>query len=109
MNILSWNCRGLRNLEAVLVLHNLVKAQGRIVLFFMETKLDIRKMEVLKVKLRFKFCFTVPSLGCSGGLALLWNDPAHITIHNFSQNYIDSHISLNWGDHMEVHGLLWLP
>ena len=62
----------------------------------METKLDVRKMEVLRVKLRFKFCFTVPSLGRHGGLALLWNDPAHITIHNFSQNHIDSHISLNW-------------
>jgi hypothetical protein len=57
-----------------------MKAQGPTVLFLMETKLDVRKMEVLRVKLRFKFCFTVPSLGRSGGLALLWNDPAQITI-----------------------------
>uniref|UniRef100_A0A2N9IBV7 Reverse transcriptase domain-containing protein n=1 Tax=Fagus sylvatica TaxID=28930 RepID=A0A2N9IBV7_FAGSY len=28
MNLLSWNCRGLGNLQAVLVLHNLVKSEG---------------------------------------------------------------------------------
>ena len=76
MNILSWNCRGLGNLEVVLVLHNLVKSQGPIVLFLMETKLNVRRMELLRVKLRFKYCFSIPSLGRSGGLALLWNDPA---------------------------------
>ena len=76
MNILSWNCRGLGNLEVALVLHNLVKSQGPIVLFLMETKLNVRRMELLRVKLRFKYCFSIPSLGRSRGLALLWNDPA---------------------------------
>ena len=83
MNILSWNCRGLGNLEAVLALHNLVKTQEPKVLFLMETKLDSKKMEGIRVKLRFKFCFSVPSLGRSGGLALLWNDPFELSIQNF--------------------------
>uniref|UniRef100_A0A2N9GPL3 Reverse transcriptase domain-containing protein n=1 Tax=Fagus sylvatica TaxID=28930 RepID=A0A2N9GPL3_FAGSY len=34
------------------------------------------------------------SSGRSGGLALLWNDPAQITIQNFSQNHVDSHVQL---------------
>jgi hypothetical protein len=51
-------------------------------------------MELLRVKLHFKYCFVVPSLRRSGGLALLWNDPAQITIRNFSQNHIESHIQL---------------
>jgi hypothetical protein len=97
MNILSWNCRGLGNLEAVLVLHNLVKSQRPTVLFLMETKLDVRRMELLRVKLRFKYCFSIPSLGRSGGLALLWNDPAQLTVQSFSQNHIDSHIQVSGG------------
>jgi hypothetical protein len=75
----------------------LVKSQGPTVLFLMETKLDVREMELLRVKLRFKYCFAVPSLRQSGGLAVLWNDPAQITIRNFTQNHIDSHIQLLGG------------
>ena len=80
MNILSWNCWGLGNPTTVLSLQNLVKVQGPKVLFLMETKLDGKKMEVLRVELHFKFCFTVLSQGSSGGLALLWNDPMELTI-----------------------------
>ncbi len=94
MNILSWNCWGLGNPTAVLALHNLVKVQGPKVLFLMETKLDGKKMEVLRVELRFKFCFTVPSRGSSGGLALLWNDPVELTIQNYTQNHIDAHVQV---------------
>uniref|UniRef100_A0A2N9HU09 Reverse transcriptase domain-containing protein n=1 Tax=Fagus sylvatica TaxID=28930 RepID=A0A2N9HU09_FAGSY len=82
---------------AVLVLHNLVKSEGPTVLFLMETKLDVRGMESIRVKLGFKFCFSVPCLGRSGGLALLWNDPAQVTIQNFSQNHVDSHVQLAEG------------
>ena len=94
MNLLSWNCRGLGNLQTVLVLHNLVKFEGPTVLFLMETKLDVCGMESIRVKLGFKFCFSISCLGRSGGLALLWNDPAQITIQNFSQNHVDSHVQL---------------
>jgi exonuclease III len=92
MNIVSWNCRGLGNLRAVLVLHNLVKTQEPKILFLMETKLDIRMMEFVRIKLRFKHCFMVPSLGRSGGLALLWNDEVELYIHNYSINHIDAHV-----------------
>ena len=36
--------------------------------------------------------FTVPSLGSSGGLALLWNDEAAVMIQNFSQSHIDADV-----------------
>jgi exonuclease III len=94
MNILSWNCWGLGNPTAVLALHNLVKVQGPKVLFLMETKLDGKKMEVLRVELHFKFCFTVLSRGSSGGLALLWNDPVELTIQNYTQNHIEAHVQV---------------
>jgi hypothetical protein len=94
MNMISWNCRGLGNLRAVLALHNLVKSQGPKILFLMETKLDVREMEFIRIKLRFKFCFTVPSLGRSGGLALLWTDDVQLTILNYSINHIDAQVCL---------------
>ena len=74
-----------------------MKSEGPTILFLMETKLDVREMELLRVKLRFKYCFAVPSLRRSGGLAVLWNDPAQITIRNFTHNHIDSHIQLLGG------------
>ena len=92
MNIISWNCRGLGNLRAVLALHNLVKTQGPKILFLMETKLDVRRMELVRITLRFQHCFTVPSLGRCGGLALLWNDEVGLTIQNYSINHIDAHV-----------------
>ena len=92
MNIISWNCRGLGNLRAVLALHNLVKTQGPKILFLMETKLDVRRMELVRITLHFQHCFTVPSLGRSGGLALLWNDEVDLTIQNYSINHIDAHV-----------------
>jgi hypothetical protein len=97
MNILSWNCQGLGNLEAVLALHNLVKTQEPKVLFLMKKKIDSKRMEGIRVKLHFKFCFSVPSLGRSGGLDMLWNDPAQLFIQNVLQNHIDSHVQINGG------------
>ena len=52
-------------------------------------------MEFIRVKLRFKYCFTVPSLCRSGGLALLWNDDVQLTIQNFSINHIDAQVCLH--------------
>ena len=94
MNIISWNCRGLGNLRAVLALHNLVKSQGPKILFLMETKLDVHEMELIRIKLQFKYCFIVPSLGRSGGLALLWMDDVQLTILNYSINHIDAQVCL---------------
>jgi hypothetical protein len=45
MILMSWNCRGLGNPEAVRALHLMVKTKGPQVLFLMETKLDAGRME----------------------------------------------------------------
>jgi hypothetical protein len=92
MNLLSWNCQGLGNPKAVPALHNMVKMKGPKVLFLLETKLDTVRMEGVRVKLGFENVFSVPSLGRSGGLALLWQNEAEIVIQNFSQHHIDAHV-----------------
>ncbi|GMY35564.1 hypothetical protein FCV25MIE_30806 [Fagus crenata] len=84
MILISWNCQGLGNPKAVRALHHMVKKKGPEVLFLMETKLDAVRMEVIRIKLGFDNAFTVPSLGRSGGLALLWKAEAEVVIQNFS-------------------------
>uniref|UniRef100_A0A2N9HN71 Reverse transcriptase domain-containing protein n=1 Tax=Fagus sylvatica TaxID=28930 RepID=A0A2N9HN71_FAGSY len=84
--------QGLGNPKAVRALHNMVKMKGPKVLFLLETKLNTVRMEGVRVKLGFENVFSVPSLGRSGGLALLWQNEAEIVIQNFSQHHIDAHV-----------------
>ena len=69
--ILSWNCRGLGNRQAVEVLADLVRRKAPTILFLMETKLTIREMEPIKMELGFPSMLAVSSEGRKGGLAML--------------------------------------
>ena len=95
MNLVSWNCQGLGNPKAVRALHSMVKSKAPKVLFLMETKLSGKRMEGIRTKVGFDYAFTVPSVGRSGGLALLWKQEVDVRIQNFSQHHIDAHIDPN--------------
>jgi exonuclease III len=82
MRILSWNCRGLRNLWTVRYLCLLVKEKCPIMIFLMETKLQRERMEIIRCKLGFKNLFMVDYVGKGGGLALLWGEEAMVNIQN---------------------------
>ncbi|KAL9664257.1 hypothetical protein QQ045_019656 [Rhodiola kirilowii] len=45
--------------------------------------------ELLRYKLGFRSCFSVPSQGKSGGLALLWGEDFDVSLVNYSSNHID--------------------
>ena len=100
MILVSWNCRGLGNPQAVCALHLMVKMKGPQVLFLMETKLDAVRMEMIRIHLGFGNNFTMPSLGSSGGLAFIWNEEAMVSVWNYSQYHIDADIGMittkNW-------------
>ena len=49
-------------------------------------------MEAIRLKLGFQNAFVVPSIGRSGGLALLWKREVTLEIRNFTTHHIDSHI-----------------
>ena len=70
-----------------------MRKQGPKILFLMETKFDTKCFEYIRLRLGFFGCFVIPSLGRSGGLALIWKDDANVTISNFSQHHIDLHVS----------------
>ena len=109
MRLLSWNCRGLGNPFTVRALHHLVKSQGPGILFLMETKLDVTGMERVRVVLGYSCVFTVPSIGRSGGLALLWKEGIGLEIQNFSSHHIDSHISYKDGRTWRLTGFYGRP
>jgi hypothetical protein len=73
MNLLSWNCRGLGNPQAVRDLCQLTKEKKLTILFLMETK-----------------CHRNIMVGRSGGLALLWNDTKFVEIQNYSRRHINA-------------------
>lgn len=90
MNILNWNCSGLENPRAVTVLLHLVRVKAPKVLFLMETKKSMGGMKNIKEDLQYQVIFTVPSLGRSGGLAMLRKERVDLHVQTFSQNYIDA-------------------
>jgi exonuclease III len=90
MNLLSWNCRGLGNPQAVRDLCQLTKEKKPTILFLMETKCHRNKMEFVRVKLGFACMFVVDSVGRSGGLALLWHDTNLVEIQNYSRRHINA-------------------
>ena len=72
MIVISWNCRGLGNRQAVEVLAELVRQKVPTILFLMETKLFVREMEPIKSELGYPSMLAISSEGRKGGLALLW-------------------------------------
>ena len=72
MIVISWNCRGLGNRQAVEVLAELVRQKVPTILFLMETKLSVREMEPIKSELGYPSMLAISSEGRKGGLALLW-------------------------------------
>lgn len=52
-------------------------------------------VEIDRIKQRFNvFGFCVPSIGKSGGLALLWQKDINVTIQSYSKNHIDAEVKL---------------
>jgi hypothetical protein len=52
----------------------MVKEKKPLLVFLMETKMNNKKIEFLRAKLKFDNMFVVESVGRSGGLAMLWSD-----------------------------------
>jgi hypothetical protein len=100
MKTFSLNCRGLGNPETVRELHMFVKKEDPDIVFLMETRLELRCLEFLRVRLGMRGCFGVDRHGYGGGLALLWSSSAAVHIKSYSNHHIDA-------DVVEDGGLMW--
>ena len=89
MSVLSWNCPGLGNPEAVRELRSIVKLEDPSLLFVMETKIKAKRVEDMKFTLGFAGSFAVDSVGLSGGIGLFWSRDVTVDLKNFSKNHID--------------------
>ena len=89
MSVLSWNCRGLGNPEAVRELRSIVKLEGPSLLFVMEIKIKAKGVEDLKYTLGLAGSFAIDSFGLSGGIGLFWSKDVTVDLKNFSKNHID--------------------
>ena len=104
MNCLSLNCRGLGNPETVHDLHDLVRKKGPNIVFLMETRLQVRVLEFLRVRLRMQGCFGVDRHGYGGGLALLWDSSVSIHIQSYSNYHIDAKVFHEDGQFWRITG-----
>lgn len=84
MNSLSWNCRGIGNLQTIQDLCLMIKEKGPKVVFLMKTKLLAKKMERIKRRVKYDECFVVELVGRSGGLAMMWEGELDLEITNYS-------------------------
>ncbi|CAM8948837.1 unnamed protein product [Rhodiola kirilowii] len=89
MKVLSWNCRGVGNPRTVRAISDLVRSIGPQVVGLIETKAELKRIEVLKRKLGFKNGIAVDRSGLGGGLALLWREAVQVVLKSYSRNHID--------------------
>ncbi|KAL9668447.1 hypothetical protein QQ045_002830 [Rhodiola kirilowii] len=89
MALLSWNCRGLGTPSAVRSLRDVVRTSRPQIVALLETKINKRKCESIRVQLGFQHYFCVPANGKSGGLSLLWQSEIEVCISNYSFYHID--------------------
>jgi exonuclease III len=90
MSIISWNCRGLGNLQTVRDLYQLVKEKRPNFLFLLETKRTKIKIEVIRSQLGYAGMFVVDPVGKNGCLALLWKEVKELEIQNYSRRHINA-------------------
>ena len=60
--------------------------------FLMETRLPVWKLEFLRVKLGMCGCFGVDKTRFGGGLALFWDANVSLHIQSYSSYQIDAHV-----------------
>jgi hypothetical protein len=92
MRALSLNCRGLGNQATIAELHGLVKSEVPKLVFLMETRLPVRKLEFLRVKLSMCGCFGVDRRRFGGGLALFWDASVSLHIQSYSSYHINAYV-----------------
>ncbi|XP_058766717.1 uncharacterized protein LOC131640322 [Vicia villosa] len=92
MIIISWNCRGLSNLSAVSNLRHIDQKHRPDVIFLSETLATARRLEALRVSLKFDSCLAIDVEGRSGGLAVLWQNKIKCSVFNYSRNFINLEI-----------------
>ncbi|KAA3461526.1 reverse transcriptase [Gossypium australe] len=89
MKIISWNVRGLGSPRATRGLRNFLKQQHPQMVFLMETKIDRKRMEKVRMRCGFSNGIDIDANGTRGGLSLAWKEDLSVTLKSFSSSHID--------------------
>lgn len=108
MIALSWNCRDLGNAATVPTICELVRTRKPDIIFLFETLSHGVRLESLRVKLKFDFCFSINCNGRSGGLAVLWVNKISCSVLNYSRNHIDMLVT-DMGGNWRITGFYGFP
>jgi hypothetical protein len=109
MKTLGFNYRGLGNPETVRDLHDVVRKEDPKIVFLMETRLEVRSLEFLRIRLGMGNCFGVDRHGYGGGLALLWDSFVNLHIRSFSHHHIDAEVHEDAGFWWQITGFYGYP
>lgn len=92
MKIMSWNVRGLESLRATKRYKHMLKVYHPQIIFFMETKLNVAKMEKVHKRFGFHNDIDVSTYVIRGGLSLGWGIRVSTTLKSISKHQIDVEI-----------------
>lgn len=80
MNIIFWNCQGIRNKDTVWVLKNWVASHRPDILVLIKPKISGTKADTVCKKLTFNGWVRIECYGFSGGIWLFWKSSVSITV-----------------------------
>ncbi|XP_074297127.1 uncharacterized protein LOC141627808 [Silene latifolia] len=95
MNLLSLNCRGLGNPDAVGGLRNLIRREAPALVFLCETKLSSVEFALVMASFDEYSSVSVDSMGRSGGLAFMWKKDIHVTFRSLFVHFMDFDIRMD--------------
>lgn len=97
MLILSWNCRGLRNISTVRNLKAFLRACNPQIIFLTETLIGEYVSENFFNSLGFYNFIAIPAVVRGGGNVILWNNEIDLVVLSAEKNVIHCRISQNLG------------
>nr|GMD77815.1 ribonuclease H [Ipomoea batatas] len=79
------------------VLTDIIRAKRPKIVFLMETFLNKRRMEPIRVQLGFHNMFVVDACGHRGGLVMFWHESVEVEVTGYSSNHIDTVVTMDIG------------
>ncbi|GMI81993.1 hypothetical protein HRI_001868600 [Hibiscus trionum] len=89
MKLLSWNVRGLGKPRTVGRVKQKLRVESPSIIFFMETKVNEKKMARIRSRCGFPNGIDVGAVGRSGGLSMGWKSSCNVSLRSYSKNHID--------------------
>lgn len=93
MKLLNWNVRGLGNPRTIRRFQHTLKLYKPQLVCIMETKLDHRRMKLVRRKCGFQNGIDLSATGTRGGICLSWNENYLVNVLSYSESHVDAEVS----------------